>query len=637
MVEVEDVSVRQWHRRVFAAAVVGACGGGLMVEVGRGGMSVPELLRSGSRGSGSAKDVVDLGSVDVRSSSYGSPSSVRGRHYPFNETIVEPFKSTTLAVSGGSGSGRVTWRVSDGASGEEELSWSDRGSETSYTFTTAGRALEVSALDAWGNSAASHRVLCKYVRREVRSLTSDDRAAFVKAVSTVYSTPTVEGQRVYGKDFRNGMSWFARWHLGSASAESPWHGGPSFFTSHAIFAEYFERALQAVDPSVALHYWDFTKDAQLDDWTTSEMWSSEYFGPVGRGADSPVVHGAWANVSSPQGLLGTTTNSYGILNEPYNNNKEQRLTRTFELCGLASRAFKLPGCSQLKGAMANKAMDQGARPFETAIQIDVHFELHPLLGGAWDCAVNAQDFVDDERARGDGRNATVAYVDAVSAVVRDLASFVLMNFYTTKLSCPEACDATSTDACKCSCVGADLDAPMDDAQWYSLFVKHVADVMYDIPQPQIVMPFTYELLETTADGTYVFRNLTDAQNDRLYEFFVKQVCAPPSFSNFASALASAGDPIFFPVHANYERVWTYLRLDRGFNSYWNVSGMSQTENAIVTGYRYDDPLEPFTEAYGNTREPPGSFYTNREIIDLFDPKKATLPYIYEDLDWAHCD
>ena len=25
--------------------------------------------------------------------------------------------------------------------------------------------------------------------------------------------------------------------------------------------------------------------------------------------------------------------------------------------------------------------------------------------------------------------------------------------------------------------------------------------------------------------------------------------------------------------------------------------MAQTENAIVTGYRYDDPLEPFADAY----------------------------------------
>ena len=390
-----------------------------------------------------------------------------------------------------------------------------------------------------------------------------------------------------------------------------------------------------MDPRTAAHYWDFSIDAQLEDWSASEIWSGAYFGPVGRGGDSPVVHGRWANVTSPVGLLGTTTNSYGILNEPYNNNRETRLTRTFELCGMAAKAFPLPGCAQLRESMSNRAMDQGAQPFEVAVQINYHFELHPLLGGSWDCAVDAKRFLDDEAERGDGANASQAYVDAVSAVARDLASFVLMNFYTSKLSCPAACDLESDAACRCSCGGANLDAPMDDAQWYSLFVKHVADVMYDIPSPEIVMPFTYELLDYES-GLYVFKNLTRAQNARIYEFFVKEVCAPPAFSNFASALASAGDPVFFPVHANYERVWTALRLDKAFDSSWNISGMAQRENAIVTGYRYDDPLEPFAEAYGHVRQPPGSYYTNREIVALFDPKLAELPFLYDDLDWNHC-
>ena len=76
-------------------------------------------------------------------------------------------------------------------------------------------------------------------------------------------------------------------------------------------------------------------------------------------------------MTSPVGLLGTTTNSYGILNEPYNNNRETRLTRTFELCGMAARAFPLPGCAQLRESMSNRAMDQGAQPFEVAVQISV--------------------------------------------------------------------------------------------------------------------------------------------------------------------------------------------------------------------------------------------------------------------------
>ena len=619
--EVLDVAVRR--RRRLTIGIIAAATLALAALQQSSTGATPQQLKADD-----PKTIVDLGDIQM-SGTYDAPSSLK--HYPFeNATFVEPHRAYTLAV--GNKNRRIAWRVSEKRTGEELASWT-AARATNYTFATAGKVYVVEARDQSGNRA-SIDALCKYVRREVRSLSADDRERFLRAVAAVYATPTVEGQRLYGKDFRNGMSWFARWHLGSASAMNPWHGGPSFFPSHAMLTRYFERALQSVEPSTAAHYWDWSVDASLDDWSASDIWTADFFGPVGRGGDSPVVHGRWANVTSPQGLLGTTTNSYGILNEPYNNNRERRLTRTFELCGLPSKAFPLPGCAALASVVDNRAMDQGAQPFEVAAQINYHFELHPLLGGSWDCAVNAKAFVDEERTRGDGANATDAYVAATSAVVRDLASFVLMNFYTSKMDCPDACDANSDAACRCSCQGANLDAPMDGAQWYSLFVKHVADVMYDIPSPEIVMPFTYELLYER-DGAYEFKNLTEAQNERLYEFFVKEVCAPPSFSNFASALASAGDPIFFPVHANYERVWTALRLDKAFDSSWNISGMAQAAN-VVTGYRYDDPLEPFTEAYGHTREPPGSFYTNREIVALFDPKLPTLPFVYEDLDWDHC-
>lgn len=624
MVLVADVSRRTRRRRLCTAAG-GVAALGIVAFVS-GDDSIIAQLTATLR-PGRAANIRDLGSLAISSPNYGKPSSVHRGHYPFgNATIVEPYKRSNLIVGGRVGaSATLAWTVSTDA-GTTVDAWSATGPSTTFAFTEAGRAYVVAALDDQGNAATPERVLCKYVRREVRQLSDADRRAFFAAVAEVYTVSTVEGQRKYGGDFRSGASWFARWHLGSASAMSPWHGGPSFFPSHAILTSYFERALQAVDPSVAAHYWDFTIDAAAaGDWTASEVWSADYFGPVGD-AKSPRARGRWENVTAPVGLAGAVTNSFGILNEPYNNNPEAGLTRAFSLCGLPTKAFALPGCAQLEVAAANKNMDRGDRPFETAIQIDLHFELHPLLGGAWDCAVNAGDFI--------ATNASAPYVDAVSAAVRDVASFALMNFYTGKLSCPESCGAG--EACACSCVGANLDADNDDAMWYSLFTKHVADVMYDIPQPQIVMPFTYERLETNAAGRYVFKNLTAPENADLYAFFVKEVCAPPSFSPFASALASAGDPIFFPVHANYERVWTHLRLDRGFDSAWNVSGMDANDDMIVTGYRYDDPVEPFSEAYGARREPPGSYYTNREIVALFDPALSTLPFIFEDLDWDHC-
>ena len=39
------------------------------------------------------------------------------------------------------------------------------------------------------------------------------------------------------------------------------HSGMHFLNAHASFDIWAERSLQMIDPSVALHYWDFTIDA----------------------------------------------------------------------------------------------------------------------------------------------------------------------------------------------------------------------------------------------------------------------------------------------------------------------------------------------------------------------------------------
>ena len=42
------------------------------------------------------------------------------------------------------------------------------------------------------------------------------------------------------------------------------HGGPSFLPWHRELCNRFEKLLQEVDPSLALHYWDWTTDPR--DW-----------------------------------------------------------------------------------------------------------------------------------------------------------------------------------------------------------------------------------------------------------------------------------------------------------------------------------------------------------------------------------
>lgn len=37
-----------------------------------------------------------------------------------------------------------------------------------------------------------------------------------------------------------------------------WHDGPGFSTAHMALTLMYEQALQAVNPSIAIPYWDFT-------------------------------------------------------------------------------------------------------------------------------------------------------------------------------------------------------------------------------------------------------------------------------------------------------------------------------------------------------------------------------------------
>ena len=60
-----------------------------------------------------------------------------------------------------------------------------------------------------------------------------------------------------------------------------WHDGAGFVTSHVAISLMFEQSLQAVNPSIALPYWDFTIEGTAHDWTDfrdGQVFSDDWFG-----------------------------------------------------------------------------------------------------------------------------------------------------------------------------------------------------------------------------------------------------------------------------------------------------------------------------------------------------------------------
>ena len=57
----------------------------------------------------------------------------------------------------------------------------------------------------------------RYVRRELRALTSKDRAAFLESMHVVWALETSAGKKSYGDDYR-GLDYFAEKHLRGSAA-----------------------------------------------------------------------------------------------------------------------------------------------------------------------------------------------------------------------------------------------------------------------------------------------------------------------------------------------------------------------------------------------------------------------------------
>jgi tyrosinase len=68
------------------------------------------------------------------------------------------------------------------------------------------------------------------------------------------------------------------------------HRSPSFLPWHRRFLLEFEGALQEVDASVALPYWDWSTDHSI----RSSLWAPDFLGGTGRSLDGRVVDGPFA-------------------------------------------------------------------------------------------------------------------------------------------------------------------------------------------------------------------------------------------------------------------------------------------------------------------------------------------------------
>ena len=147
---------------------------------------------------------------------YGQqPQSISRSLYSTIVAVAEPQRTTTFTLVGAEHA-TVSWNVVEAANPANRSAGFACASSTTPSINCSFSAptLEYDVSAEAAGARVVLRVTCKYVRREMRSLSEDDRRRYLTALQTVYRTSTREGRARYGADFVGG-EFFALWHLGA--------------------------------------------------------------------------------------------------------------------------------------------------------------------------------------------------------------------------------------------------------------------------------------------------------------------------------------------------------------------------------------------------------------------------------------
>jgi hypothetical protein len=443
-----------------------------------------------------------------------------------------------------------------------------------------------------------------------------------------------------------------------------------------------------------------SQDYTLDDarygsnWTlASPIFSAGMFGSYAasaRDAGHAIADGVFAHLPiASNGAMNRTDwperNAFGRLTESWNQDPSAYVGRTSTICGLETRA-RLPGCSELRKlvASANLTNVPGAflSAFEGAVEEGFHAELHGMIGGAWDCTMRdgtSLDMAAMARRFPEAREILETVGIYLNLLWRSVYQHDL-NCASCKyaVTCPTqgACEShlrlnASADAGAgthasptltyedCRCASTLFDSAYDEVKDDQHALTRLVDdaLRSDGINSAIVNAEFKTQLWRNVSGTITFIGsdgvpLAAPVNAELKVFLAKLILHPAKVSSFATPLAATNDPLFWASHSNWERVWHFVQLKpsvqyaksvsantnrtaESLKLYWDVVHPNPTEMNICWG-RYWQAELPFSDFLD---EGTGHYYTNGELLQLFQPENPELPFLYDDdaFRWDHCE
>lgn len=663
-------------------------------------LNVHNLLEAHGEHIDDYQDTIDWHTSNTYDALFGRP----GEAYSgiVSERIVEPGRLTTITIKSSDYLGRLmdcSWNIERigtkqqrtvGANLQKEqeeetpnvenLAYSTSflplnmtGLQINVKFGFPGEYIVTAQCIAHDGSffQRSQQHSCRYVRRELRRLTDEDRLSFLNAIATMKKTITPVGQRIYGPNYKC-VNDFVIEHLwGATDMDTDHiHDGMGVATQHISLSNEFELAMQSVDSSVALPYWDPTVDGSAmqknygdrsyANIVHSELFSDKWFGASSDDTGNHVVSGQWAyetvgkkastGFKIMEGLIPDRWNfsvnlsPFGYLRAPWNINPSPYVTRYHKNCG-AKVADVWPTCAT--HWHFTNSMDYSTW-YEWAFNIGYlpHGPIHSWVGGIGGFC--------DSFSELEGLLTNEEIIN-----LKQGAFGLLKNAYRDKyVQMPAYCTTDSEEECIWACALGLHQRDDDDgirAQSFDLIRSTIQGITTDMddlistgrapPDSAARTLYSFEassLATETPDNddntesTSHSHRWNESDIDKILQ---KVYCDTKFWPGDHLEAASPVETSFWVIHPTLDRLMQYKVLAMPWvDSNWTSGSSTCTAATDCLGHNPED-LTFWTSVM---KSPDGgefrkAYTTNEELRRLLDPRvNYSLPYIYDDFKWPHC-
>ena len=466
--------------------------------------------------------------------------------------------------------------------------------------------------------------MCMYVRREIRQLSTEDLDDCMDAMYTMYSVSTEKGEELYGDEYKPSSYLLGFHHFNSAWQEADHiHEGNGFLPQHIKMTNIVETSLQAINPSIALPYWDFTVDqSEGKSSVNSAIMTPTLFGSMNQPADlswgftyssdaildAAIPDGRWAYLAADKNsAYSDLVAAYGYMRAPWNMNPSPYISRfTMDL----QVGVSLPSCQQHYDTLVYTDL----MSYLYDIQYEPHATTHSLTGGIYGCDL-LQPLLDAGYATDETSLKTVC-----SNWLFYVKEFYRYNYITPNSNCTVTDDVQSS-TCGFTCT-------TDETELTSML---------------------FNLKNKLAD--YVPSTMSD-DGWKAWQDFVCTGDGGKIFSGDHLESASPADPSFWVIHPTLERLYHAKLMAGGFDDnswatdavndfvcdkaecYMSTYGAKDYYTECCYGHYENDQFLDF--ATGNKSHKMGD--TNGAVLIMTDPRSEgySMPYIYDGFTWKHC-